>query len=42
VTNRGLLHPLNINDVVQVPICIDDIGGHSELYAKHRVHRARV
>ena len=36
--NRRVLYPLNIRDVVDMPIRIHHFSSHSELQTKHRVH----
>jgi hypothetical protein len=36
--NRRLLHPLNIRDIVHMPIGIHHVSSHSELQTKYRIH----
>jgi hypothetical protein len=38
VVNGGILHPLDVNDVVHVPVPIDHVGGHSDVMPVDWVH----
>ena len=38
VADSGVLHPVNVGDIVHVPISVHHFGGHSELQTKYRVH----
>jgi hypothetical protein len=41
MANGGILHPLDVNDVVHMPVPIHQIGGHFDFELANRIHFQR-